>query len=126
MRRADGCMLVIEALIRWSLANRVLVLLLAAILALAGLYAMRTVPLDAIPDLTDVQVTIRVSLPGQAPQVVEDQVTYPLSTAMLAVPGAVAVRGYRSAEHTSELQSLIRIPYAVFCLKKKSNLSTNN
>src|SRR3546814_9176103 len=94
MRRADGCMLVIEALIRWSLANRVLVLLLAAILALAGLYAMRTVPLDAIPDLTDVQVTIRVSLPGQAPQVVADQVTYPLSTALLAVPGAVAVRGY--------------------------------
>jgi Cu(I)/Ag(I) efflux system membrane protein CusA/SilA len=85
---------VIEKLIRWSLGNRVLVLLLAAILALAGLFSMQTVPLDAIPDLTDVQVTIRVSLPGQAPQVIEDQVTYPLSTAMLAVPGAVAVRGY--------------------------------
>lgn len=87
-------MLVIEKLIRWSLGNRLLVLLLAAILALAGLFSMRTVPLDAIPDLTDVQVTIRVSMPGQAPQVIEDQVTYPLSTAMLAVPGAVAVRGY--------------------------------
>ncbi|MDP1696587.1 MAG: CusA/CzcA family heavy metal efflux RND transporter [Xanthomonadaceae bacterium] len=84
----------IEKLIRWSLGNRLLVLLLAAILALAGLFSMRTVPLDAIPDLTDVQVTIRVSMPGQAPQVIEDQVTYPLSTAMLAVPGAVAVRGY--------------------------------
>jgi len=81
-------------MIRWSLGNRLLVLLLAAILALAGLFSMQTVPLDAIPDLTDVQVTIRVSLPGQAPQVIEDQVTYPLSTAMLAVPGAVAVRGY--------------------------------
>jgi Cu(I)/Ag(I) efflux system membrane protein CusA/SilA len=87
-------MLVIEKLIRWSLGNRLLVLLLAAILALAGLFSMRTVPLDAIPDLTDVQVTIRVNMPGQAPQVIEDQVTYPLSTAMLAVPGAVAVRGY--------------------------------
>jgi len=85
---------VIEKLIRWSLRNRLLVLLLAAILALAGLFSMQTVPVDAIPDLTDVQVTIRVSLPGQAPQVIEDQVTYPLSTAMLAVPGAVAVRGY--------------------------------
>ncbi|PIQ36716.1 MAG: CusA/CzcA family heavy metal efflux RND transporter [Lysobacterales bacterium CG17_big_fil_post_rev_8_21_14_2_50_64_11] len=84
----------IEQMIRWSLGNRLLVLLLAAILALAGLFSMQTVPLDAIPDLTDVQVTIRVSLPGQAPQVIEDQVTYPLSTAMLAVPGAVAVRGY--------------------------------
>ncbi|MDX2300248.1 MAG: CusA/CzcA family heavy metal efflux RND transporter [Xanthomonadaceae bacterium] len=84
----------IANLIRWSIANRVLVLVLAAMLALWGAYAARTVPVDAIPDLTDVQVTIRVSLPGQSPQVIEDQVTYPLSTAMLAVPGAVAVRGY--------------------------------
>jgi len=84
----------IAYVIRWSIANRLLVLILAAMLALWGIYAVRTVPLDAIPDLTDVQVTIRVGLPGQSPQVVEDQVTYPLSTAMLAVPGAVAVRGY--------------------------------
>ncbi len=84
----------IALLIRWSIDNRVLVLLLAAALALVGMQAMWRVPVDAIPDLTDVQVTIRVGMPGQSPQVIEDQVTYPLSTAMLAVPGAVAVRGY--------------------------------
>ncbi|MGD9582178.1 MAG: efflux RND transporter permease subunit [Lysobacterales bacterium] len=84
----------IALLIRWSIENRILVLLLAAALALVGLQAMWRVPVDAIPDLTDVQVTIRVGMPGQSPQVIEDQVTYPLSTAMLAVPGAVAVRGY--------------------------------
>ncbi|MGA9524059.1 MAG: efflux RND transporter permease subunit, partial [Myxococcaceae bacterium] len=84
----------IAKLIRWSIANRVLVLLLAAVISLWGIYSARTVPVDAIPDLTDVQVVIRVSLPGQSPQVIEDQVTYPLSTAMLSVPGATAVRGY--------------------------------
>lgn len=84
----------IAKLIRWSIANRVLVLLLAAVISLWGIYSVRTVPVDAIPDLTDVQVVIRVSLPGQSPQVIEDQVTYPLSTAMLSVPGATAVRGY--------------------------------
>lgn len=86
----------IEKLIRWSIAHRLLVLLAAVALSLTGIYAARSVPVDAIPDLTDVQVVIRVSLPGQAPQVVEDQVTYPLSTAMLAVPGAKAVRGFSS------------------------------
>ncbi|MDQ3511311.1 MAG: efflux RND transporter permease subunit, partial [Pseudomonadota bacterium] len=86
----------IEKLIRWSIGNRVLVLIVAAMLALGGLYALRSTPVDAIPDLTDVQVIIRVSVPGQAPQVIEDQVTYPLSTAMLAVPGATAVRGFSS------------------------------
>ncbi|MDQ3269217.1 MAG: CusA/CzcA family heavy metal efflux RND transporter [Pseudomonadota bacterium] len=84
----------IEKLIRWSIGNRVLVLIVAAMLALGGLYAVRTTPIDAIPDLTDVQVIIRVDVPGQAPQVIEDQVTYPLSTAMLAVPGATAVRAF--------------------------------
>lgn len=86
----------IEKLIRWSIGNRVLVLIVAAMLALGGLYAVRSTPVDAIPDLTDVQVIIRVSVPGQAPQVIEDQVTYPLSTAMLAVPAATAVRGFSS------------------------------
>jgi len=85
---------VIALLIRWSIANRVLVLLAALTLTIWGLVALRQIPLDAIPDLTDVQVTIKVSLPGQSPQVIEDQITYPLSTAMLSVPGAVAVRGY--------------------------------
>ena len=84
----------IAVLIRWSVRNRLLVLLAAAMLSAWGVYSMRTIPLDAIPDLSDVQVIIRTSFPGQAPQVVEDQVTYPLSTAMLSVPGATAVRGY--------------------------------
>jgi Cu(I)/Ag(I) efflux system membrane protein CusA/SilA len=85
---------VIAGLIRWSVRNRLLVLLAAALLSAWGVYSVRTIPLDAIPDLSDVQVIIRTSYPGQAPQVVEDQITYPLSTAMLSVPGAVSVRGY--------------------------------
>lgn len=84
----------IEAIIRWSLNNRFMVLLLTSILVLGGLQAIITTPIDALPDLSDVQVIIKTSYPGQAPQVVEDQVTYPLTTAMLAVPGAVTVRGY--------------------------------
>ena len=84
----------IAGLIRWSVRNRLLVLLAAALLSAWGVYSVRTIPLDAIPDLSDVQVIIRTSYPGQAPQVVEDQITYPLSTAMLSVPGAVSVRGY--------------------------------
>ncbi len=84
----------IESIIRWSLNNRVLVLLMTGILVLGGLQAILTTPIDALPDLSDVQVIIKTSYPGQAPQVVEDQVTYPLTTAMLAVPGAVTVRGY--------------------------------
>jgi len=85
---------VIAVLIRWSVRNRLLVLLAAVLLSAWGVYSVRTIPLDAIPDLSDVQVIIRTSYPGQAPQVVEDQITYPLSTAMLSVPGAVSVRGY--------------------------------
>ena len=84
----------IEAIIRWSLNNRVLVLLMTAILVAAGMRAIATTPIDALPDLSDVQVIIKTHYPGQAPQVVEDQVTYPLTTAMLAVPGATTVRGY--------------------------------
>jgi len=84
----------IAALIRWSIANRFLVIVVALFVATAGLVSLRSTPLDAIPDLSDVQVIIKTSYPGQAPQVVEDQVTYPLTTAMLAVPGAVTVRGY--------------------------------
>jgi len=84
----------VARLIEWSLQNRFLVLLLTAILIGWGLYAVKNTPLDAIPDLSDVQVIIKTTYPGQAPRVVEDQVTYPLSTAMLSVPGAVTVRGY--------------------------------
>jgi Cu(I)/Ag(I) efflux system membrane protein CusA/SilA len=84
----------IAALIRWSVQNRFLVLLATAVLIAAGLFAVRNTPVDAIPDLSDVQVIIKTSYPGQAPQVVEDQVTYPLTTAMLSVPGAETVRGF--------------------------------
>ncbi len=84
----------IEAVIRWSVNNRFLVLLATIVLIIAGTVSLRNTPVDAIPDLSDVQVIIKTSYPGQAPQVVEDQVTYPLTTAMLSVPGAVTVRGY--------------------------------
>ena len=84
----------IEAIIRWSVANRFMVVLLSLILAAGGTYVMVKMPVDAIPDLSDVQVIIKTPFPGQAPQVVEDQVTYPLTTAMLSVPGATTVRGY--------------------------------
>jgi len=84
----------IASVIQWSLKNRHLVLLVTAMLVAAGLYAVVRTPLDAIPDLSDVQVIIKTSYPGQAPQVVEDQVTYPLATAMLSVPHAVSVRAY--------------------------------
>jgi Cu(I)/Ag(I) efflux system membrane protein CusA/SilA len=84
----------IAKLIRWSIGNRFLVVMLAILLAGWGTYTLKNTPLDAIPDLSDVQVIIKTSYPGQAPQVIEDQVTYPLTTAMLAVPGAVTVRGY--------------------------------
>ncbi len=84
----------IEAIIRWSVSNRFIVVLMSLILAVSGIYAMVNIPVDAIPDLSDVQVIIKTPFPGQAPQVVEDQVTYPLTTAMLSVPGASTVRGY--------------------------------
>lgn len=84
----------IEATIRWAIGNRFLVLLATALLIAVGVFSVRNTPVDAIPDLSDVQVIIKTTYPGQAPQVVEDQVTYPLTTAMLSVPGAATVRGY--------------------------------
>ena len=84
----------IAAIIRWSLTNRAFVILALVFVIVAGLYTLQRTPVDAIPDLSDVQVIVKTSYPGQAPQVVQDQVTYPLETAMLAVPGATAVRGY--------------------------------
>ena len=84
----------INWIIDWSIRNRLMVILLALLLTGWGLYAVKHTPLDAIPDLSDVQVIIKTSYPGQAPQVVEDQVTYPLTTAMLSVPRAINVRGY--------------------------------
>jgi len=84
----------IAKLIRWSILNRFLVLLATVGITAWGIYALQRTPLDALPDLSDVQVIIRTSYPGQAPQIVENQVTYPLTTTMLSVPGAKTVRGY--------------------------------
>ncbi|MFZ1829660.1 MAG: CusA/CzcA family heavy metal efflux RND transporter [Candidatus Competibacteraceae bacterium] len=84
----------IAAIIRWSIHNRLLVTLMALLLVGWGAWSARHIPLDALPDLSDVQVIVKTNYPGQAPQVVESQVTYPLATALLAVPGAVTVRGY--------------------------------
>jgi Cu(I)/Ag(I) efflux system membrane protein CusA/SilA len=84
----------IARLIRWSIGNRFLVLLAALFLAAWGVYALKQTPVDALPDLSDVQVIIRTTWPGQSPQLVESQVTYPLTTTMLSVPGAKTVRGY--------------------------------
>lgn len=84
----------IAAIIKWSVTNRFFVLLITLIIVGGGLVAVKNTPVDALPDLSDVQVIIKTSYPGQAPQVVEDQVTYPLTTAMLSVPGARTVRGF--------------------------------
>ena len=124
----------IEKIIRWSIAHRVVVLILAAVLAGWGVYSLRATPIDALPDLSDTQVIIKTSFPGQAPKVVEEQVTYPLTTAMLAVPGATSVRGYSffgdsfvyvifddgtdpvSYTHLRAHETGVEISYAVFCL----------
>ena len=84
----------IAGLIRWSISNRFLVLLATVMLTAWGIWSLQRTPLDALPDLSDVQVIVRTSYPGQAPQIVENQVTYPLTTTMLSVPGAKTVRGY--------------------------------
>jgi len=84
----------IAALIRWSVVNRFLVLLATLLITAVGIWSVITTPIDALPDLSDVQVIIRTPYPGQAPQIVENQVTYPLTTTMLSVPGAKTVRGY--------------------------------
>ena len=84
----------IAKLIRWSITNRFLVLLATLMIAAWGVYSVLRTPLDALPDLSDVQVIIRTTYPGQAPRIVENQITYPLTTTMLSVPGAKTVRGY--------------------------------
>ena len=84
----------IARLIEACVRNRYLVVLIWTIITFWGIYCAYVLPVDAIPDLSDVQVIISTDFPGQAPQVVEDQVTYPLTTAMLSVPGATTVRGY--------------------------------
>ena len=84
----------IAHIIRWSIENRSLVLIFTVLLSAWGLLAVKNTPLDAIPDLSDLQVIIKTTYPGQAPEVVEDQVTYPITSAMLSVPKTTAVRGY--------------------------------
>ena len=84
----------LEKIIDWSIHNKFLVVMLTVFIVIGGTYTMVNTPIDAIPDLSDVQVIIFTEFPGQAPQVVEDQITYPLTTQMLAVPGAKTVRGY--------------------------------
>ncbi len=86
--------MMIQNIINASLRDKFLVLIATALIVVAGIFAVKNTPLDAIPDLSDVQVIVFTEYPGQAPQVVEDQVTYPLTTAMLAVPNAKVVRGY--------------------------------
>ncbi len=84
----------IARLIRASIANRVLVLIAAVMLAIGGIWSLRDMPLDALPDLSDTQVIIRTEWAGQTPRIIEDQVTYPFTTTKLSVPGVKAVRGF--------------------------------
>ncbi|TFW13337.1 efflux RND transporter permease subunit [Massilia arenosa] len=84
----------IARVIRWSIAHRIMVLVAAVAIAGWGIWSVARIPVDALPDLSDVQVIIRTTWPGQAPQIVENQVTYPLTTTMMSVPGAKTVRGY--------------------------------
>ncbi|MCK4710386.1 MAG: efflux RND transporter permease subunit, partial [Gammaproteobacteria bacterium] len=84
----------IRNIIRWSIDNRPLVLLISIMLAVWGVRSINSIPLDAIPDLSETQVIIKTSYPGQAPQLIEDQITYQITTSMLGVPGATTVRGY--------------------------------
>src|SRR5882762_6174259 len=84
----------IARLIAWSARNLMLVLIATAFAVVGGIWALKTLPLDAIPDLSDTQVIVYTEFPGQAPQVVEDQVTYPLTTALLSVPRSKVVRGF--------------------------------
>ena len=84
----------LRGIVDWSLQNKLLVVLVALVMAVLGAYSIRSMPLDALPDLSDVQVVVYTKYPGQSPRIVEDQITYPLTTQMLAVPHAEVVRGY--------------------------------
>src|ERR1700745_1346304 len=84
----------LKSVIIFSLRNKFLILLAALVLVLGGIFALRNIPLDAIPDLSDTQVIVYTEWPGQAPQIIQDQVTYPITTKMVSVPKAKVVRGY--------------------------------
>jgi Cu/Ag efflux pump CusA len=100
----------LKAIIEFSLRNRALVLLATVALAIGGIFALRNLPIDAIPDLSDTQVIIYTEWPGQAPQIVQDQVTYPITTKMLSVPNARVVRGIRSTASHSSISSSMTAP----------------
>ena len=84
----------IRAIMRWCMENRLLVMIAVLVLIVGGTLAVINIPLEAIPDISPTQVIVKTSYPGQAPQIVQDQVTYPLETTLQEVPGAQAVRGY--------------------------------
>lgn len=100
-------------IIEWSVRNVFLVLLATLIIIGAGIYAVMKTPLDALPDLSDVQVIVYTEYPGQAPQVVEDQVTYPLTTALLSVPNSKVVRGFSFFGASSSMSSSRTVPTSI-------------
>jgi Cu(I)/Ag(I) efflux system membrane protein CusA/SilA len=102
-----------EKVIRWSVENRLLVLLAIGLLTAWGILSLKQTPLDAIPDLSDVQVIIRTGFPGQSPRVVEEQVTYPIATTMLAVPGAQTVRGFSMFGDSTSTSSSRTAPISI-------------
>ena len=112
----------IEWIIRASVKARTLVVIAAVLLTVIGIGAVRTTPVDALPDLSDVQVIIRTTYPGQAPQIVENQVTYPLTTTMLSVPGARVVRGYSSSATASSMCCSRMAPISIGRAREFSNI----
>ena len=100
----------IERIIEWALRNRLLVLLATLLLAGWGVYSAQHMALDAIPDLSDTQVIVKTGYPGQSPQTVEDQVTYPLASALLSVPGSTAVRGFACSANPISTSSSRKAP----------------
>ena len=113
----------LAAIIRWSSRNVLLILMATAFVSAAGVYAVLETPLDAIPDLSDPQVIVYTEYPGQAPQVVEDQVTYPLTTALLAVPRSKVVRGSRFSAFPSCMSSSMTAPTSIGRAAESSNTS---
>ena len=119
----------IEWIIRRSVANRFLVMMGALFLSIWGTWTIINTPVDALPDLSDVQVIIKTSYPGQAPQIVENQVTYPLTTTMLSVPGAKTVRGFSQFGDSSSFSRLLIVnvgcfpPYSIWTDALSSKLS---
>ena len=100
----------IARVIRWSIEQRFLVLLATLLVSGWGIWALLRTPLDALPDLSDVQVVLRTTYPGQAPQIVENQITYPLTTTMLSVPGAKALRACVNIGHAHDIPGETAVP----------------